>query len=298
MMARSNSTREDCNLCSVVQHQRVVIQNNHKENLVGILHETGSEEVVILCHGYRSCKDRIPMVNLAAAFGNEGISAFRFDFAGNGDSEGSFQYGNYYREVDDLRAVMQYFEHEKKRSVAAIIGHSKGGNVVLLYASRFNDVHNVVNISGRFNLSRGIEGRLGKDYLKRIKQYGFIDVANRKGNIEYRVTEESLMDRLMTNTSAACQLIPQNCRKMVGGCRVLTIHGSADKIVGMEDGMEFAKHIINHQLHIINGADHEYTSHQNELASIVLHFVKPRSNHDSPTTSYTRPPDKSLRSCL
>ena len=29
-------------------------------------------------------QDRIPMVNLAAAFGNEGISAFRFDFAGNG----------------------------------------------------------------------------------------------------------------------------------------------------------------------------------------------------------------------
>ncbi|KAI3692573.1 hypothetical protein L6452_32390 [Arctium lappa] len=291
MMARSNSTREDCNLnlCSV-HHQRVVIQNNHKENLVGILHETGSEEVVILCHGYRSCKDRIPMVNLAAALGNEGISAFRFDFAGNGDSEGSFQYGNYYREVDDLRAVMQYFEHEK-RSVAAIIGHSKGGNVVLLYASRFNDVHTVVNISGRFNLSRGIEGRLGKDYLHRIKQYGFIDVANRKGNIEYRVTEESLMDRLTTNTSAACQLIPQNCR-------VLTIHGSADKIVGMEDGMEFAKHILNHQLHIIDGADHEYTSHQNDLASIVLHFVKAGSNRDSPTASYTRAPDKSLRSCL
>ncbi|XP_024963130.1 uncharacterized protein LOC112503299 isoform X2 [Cynara cardunculus var. scolymus] len=289
MMARSNSTREDCNLYLVeqIQHQRVVIQNNHKENLVGILHETGSKEVVILCHGYRSCKDRIPMVNLAAAFGNEGISAFRFDFAGNG--EGSFQYGNYYREVDDLRAVMQYFDQEK-RSVAAIIGHSKGGNVVLLYASRFNDVHSVVNISGRFNLNRGIEGRLGKDYLQRMKQYGFIDVANKKGNIEYRVTEESLIDRLTTNTRAACQLIPQNCR-------VLTIHGSADKIVGMEDGLEFAKHILNHQLHIINGADHEYTSHQDELASAVLHFVKAGSNHDSPA-SYTQAADKSLRSCL
>ncbi|GKB73365.1 serine/threonine-protein kinase AFC2, partial [Tanacetum coccineum] len=57
----------------------------------------------------------------------------------------------------------------------------------------FKDVNNVVNISGRFDLRRGIEGRLGKDYLKRIKQYGFIDVASRKG--------------------AACQLIPQTCRR-------------------------------------------------------------------------------------
>nr|XP_043627550.1 uncharacterized protein LOC122599159 isoform X2 [Erigeron canadensis] len=162
-----------------IRHQRVVIQNSYKEKLVGILHETGSMEVVIVCHGFRSCKDRIPMVNLATAFANEGITAFRFDFAGNGDSEGSFQYGNYYREVDDLQAVMQFFEHEK-RSVAAIIGHSKGGNVVLFYASRFHNVHNVVNISGRFDLKRGIEGRLGKDYLQRIKEHGFIDVATKK----------------------------------------------------------------------------------------------------------------------
>lgn len=56
-----------------------------------------------------------------------------------------------------------------------------GGNVVLLYASMFNDVSKVVNISGRFNLERGIEGRLGKDFLQRIKQNGFIDVKNKRG---------------------------------------------------------------------------------------------------------------------
>ncbi|KAI7741576.1 hypothetical protein M8C21_019853 [Ambrosia artemisiifolia] len=126
------------------QDQRVVIQNSHSEKLVGILHETGLTEVVIVCHGFRSCKDRIPMVNLVVAFAIEGIGAFRFDFAGNG---------------------------------------------------------------------------------------------------------------------------------------VLSIHGSADKIVPMDDAMEFAKRILNHKLHIINGADHEYTCHQNELASIALDFVKNSSSH-------------------
>nr|GEV11376.1 alpha/beta hydrolases superfamily protein [Tanacetum cinerariifolium] len=162
-----------------IHHKREIIQNKYKENLVGILHETGSKEVVIVFHGYRSYKDKIPMVNrnLAVAFSNKGISAFRFDFTGNG--EGSFQYRNNYREVDDLRSVIKCFEQEK-RFVTAIIGYSKGGNVVLFYALRFKVVNNVVNISGRFDLRRGIEGRLGKDYLKRMKQYGFIDVANRK----------------------------------------------------------------------------------------------------------------------
>lgn len=56
--------------------------------------------------------------------------------------------------------------------------------------------------------------------------------------------------------------------------RVLTVHGSVDEIVPRNDALEFAKFIFNHKLHIIDGADHEYTSHQDELASIVLDFIR------------------------
>ncbi|KAG6772596.1 hypothetical protein POTOM_024013 [Populus tomentosa] len=273
-----------------VQQRRVVIENNHGEKLSGILHETGSKQLVIVCHGFQSSKERIPMVNLAAALEKEGISAFRFDFAGNGESEGSFQYGNYRREAEDLRAVVQHFRREN-RVISAVIGHSKavcwhlnihsmasliqdyiaGGNVVLLYASKYNDVHTVVNISGRFNLEKGMEGRLGKDFLLRLKQHGHIDVFNRKGKFEYRVTEESLKDRLTTDIHAVCLLIQQECR-------VLTVHGSMDKIVPAEDASEFAKFIPNHKLHIIKGANHEYTSHQGELTSVVLDFLRENFN--------------------
>lgn len=253
-----------------VQQRRVVIENNHGEKLSGILHETGSKQLVIVCHGFQSSKERIPMVNLAAALEKEGISAFRFDFAGNGESEGSFQYGNYRREAEDLRAVVQHFRREN-RVISAVIGHSKGGNVVLLYASKYNDVHTVVNISGRFNLEKGMEGRLGKDFLLRLKQHGYIDVFNRKGKYEYRVTEESLKDRLTTDNHAVCLLIQQECR-------VLTVHGSMDKIVPAEDASEFAKFIPNHKLHIIKGANHEYTSHQGELTSVVLDFLRENFN--------------------
>ncbi|KAK6927272.1 Serine aminopeptidase, S33 [Dillenia turbinata] len=268
-----------------IQQHKVTIRNSHSENLVGILHETGSKELVILCHGFRSSKERIPMVNLAAALAKEGISAFRFDFAGNGESEGSFQYGNYHKESDDLRAVVQHF-FEEKRQVFAIVGHSKGGNVVLLYASKYNDVHTVINISGRFDLGKGIESRLGKDFLGRIKANGFIDVKNRKGKFQYRVTEESLMDRLTTDTRSASLLISRNCRSdttdhfatysynFPAVVRVLTIHGSMDNIVPVNDAFEFVNLIPNHKLHIIQGADHEYTLHQVELAAVVLDFIK------------------------
>jgi hypothetical protein len=38
-----------------------------------------------------------------------------------------------------------------------------------------------VNISGRFALERGMEGRLGKNFMRRINEDGYIDVKNKKG---------------------------------------------------------------------------------------------------------------------
>lgn len=52
-----------------------------------------------------------------------------------------------------------------------------------MYTAKYNDIHAIVNISGRFNLQQGIEGRLGKDFLQRIKQDGFIDVKNKRGGL-------------------------------------------------------------------------------------------------------------------
>lgn len=49
-------------------------------------------------------------------------SNFTFYFR---ESEGSFQYGNYRREADELRNVVEFF-HAEKRLIAAVIGHSKG----------------------------------------------------------------------------------------------------------------------------------------------------------------------------
>ncbi|XP_020529523.1 uncharacterized protein LOC18444730 isoform X2 [Amborella trichopoda] len=268
--------------------QTVIIPNKCNERLVGLLHEAESRPIIVLCHGFRSSKvyrhpslrplmhgwpnrrsnlkDDSTIKALTTALTREGISAFRFDFSGNGESEGSFQYGNYWKEVEDLRSVVEYFSGAQRKT-RAIIGHSKGGNAVLLYASKYHDVDTVVNVSGRFDLRQGIEGRLGKGFMEKIKNSGFIDVKDRNGKFDYRVTEESLMDRLNTDMSVATPMIAKHCR-------VLTIHGTKDEIIPVEDALEFDKLISNHKLHIIEGANHVYSSHRSELASTVVDFTK------------------------
>lgn len=264
-MADGNSAQTQSQSSLVVQ-ERITLTNKHGQKLVGVLDDTGSRELVVLCHGFRSSKESGTLVNLAAALVSEGISAFRFDFSGNGESEGQFLYGNYWGEAEDLYTVILYFAG-KERKVNTIIGHSKGGNIVLLYASKYHDISTVINISGRYALDKGIEDRLGKDFERRINEDGFIDVKNISGNVEYRVTKESLMDRLETDMKSAALSIPKNCR-------VLTIHGSKDEVIPVTDAFEFDKLITNHVLHVMDGADHCYNFHHNELASVVLSFIK------------------------
>ncbi|XP_022967814.1 uncharacterized protein LOC111467209 isoform X2 [Cucurbita maxima] len=255
----------------VAQHQKVIVPNKKGEKLVGILHDTGSAEVVILCHGFRSNKENDISVNIAKTLENEGISAFRFDFSGNGESEGSFQYGYYHGEADDLHAIIQYWR-AAGRVISGILGHSKGGDVVLLYASKYQDINFVINVSGRYDLKKGIKERLGDEFMERIEKEGYIDVKNKKGKVDYQVTWESLKDRLNTDMHEACLLIDKECR-------VFTVHGSADEVIPVEDAFEFDKIIPNHKLHVVEGANHCYTSHQTELASIVLNLIKTRLPH-------------------
>ncbi|KAJ4797232.1 Alpha/beta-Hydrolases superfamily protein [Rhynchospora pubera] len=248
---------------SNVSEERLEITNKHGEKLVGVLHNTGSKGVVILSHGFRATKEDNIMLNLTAALTKKGISTFRFDFAGNGESEGQFEFGNYRREADDLHSVVSFF-FQNNADVIAIVGHSKGGNVVLIYACTYDDVKMVLNLSGRFDLINGVKERFGEELLQKMERDGFIDMKDTKGT--YRVTKDSLMDRLNINMA-------EEVKKIKEECRVLTVHGTEDEIIPVHDAYEFAKLIPNHKLHIVNEANHCYTSHQAELASAVVDFI-------------------------
>ncbi|KAL6497368.1 hypothetical protein OROGR_029297 [Orobanche gracilis] len=252
--------------------QKVTILNKHGQKLVGILHETGSHQLVIFCHGSRSTKESRIMVDLATTFEREGISAFRFDFSGNGESEGSFQFANYFGEVEELRSVVEYFVG-LNRSTVAVLGHNKGGDVVLLYASKYHDIPAVINVSGRYDLKGGTEERYGKDMWERLERDGYIDVYSKTGELEYRVTEESMKERVNIDMHKACLSIDVSCR-------LLTVHGSADRTVPLKDAIQFAKILPNHQLKIIEGANHGFTfpskkkKKKDELVSTILPFVR------------------------
>ena len=83
---------------SRIADRRVTFQNAKHETLVGLLRDCG-HQAAILCHGWKSTKEQSMFVQLADRLEAEGLTTLRFDFSGNGESEGSFHYGNYKAEV-------------------------------------------------------------------------------------------------------------------------------------------------------------------------------------------------------
>lgn len=138
--------------------RRLKFTNALGEALVGVLVDTGSPGVTILCHGYMANKDMAAFPALAAALAVAGLSSFRFDHAcaWRGDSQrlGPFLMGNHAEEVGDMQAAAAFMRTHGKEPTC-LVGHSKGGTNVLRYAALVGDIPQVVWLAGRFRVREG-----------------------------------------------------------------------------------------------------------------------------------------------
>uniref|UniRef100_A0A0D3EQG9 Serine aminopeptidase S33 domain-containing protein n=1 Tax=Oryza barthii TaxID=65489 RepID=A0A0D3EQG9_9ORYZ len=83
-------------------------------------------------------------------------------------------------------------------------------------------------------MEKGIEERIGEGSIDRINKEGYLDVKDKSGSSQFTVQQMRLP---------------------------------------VEDAYEFAKHIPNHKLQVIEGANHNYTAHREELADAVVDFI-------------------------
>jgi len=88
-------------------------------------HGQGSGPYVFLCHGFGSDKEGSHRER-ADFLAENGFSAVRFDFRGNGGSTGEFAEQTLSSRVEDLVSVVKYFEPEDY----ALFGSSFGAKVV------------------------------------------------------------------------------------------------------------------------------------------------------------------------
>ncbi|CAD7703188.1 unnamed protein product [Ostreobium quekettii] len=251
-------------------HRSVRFKNRSGESLAGILVDPGSPIAVVLAHGFTLSKDWIHYPVLAERLADRSVGSFRFDFSGHGESEGRFEYGNFWKAVGDVRAAVEWLREEVEKRVVGLIGHSKGGIVAVLYASEFDDIPSVVNISGSFDLKSSVAERFGPDIFERLEECNELEIMhkNEDGKVQFKciLTKQSMDERMSMDMDAAARRIQRT--------NVLTIHGSADAIIPVAEAHKFSA-IRSHDVVIIDGADHNFSNleHGAALVDKLVEFL-------------------------
>ncbi len=109
---------------------------NKGEKLFGVLHlpsSSGKYPCVVMCHGFTGHKaeDHFLFTKAARKLAEQGIAAFRFDFRGSGDSEGTFDRMTVGTEISDAAEAIKFIKTHRniKKASIGVLGLSMGGFV-------------------------------------------------------------------------------------------------------------------------------------------------------------------------
>jgi uncharacterized protein len=222
---------------------------------------------------------------LALALASAGVSSFRFDhpmaYRSKSQRKGPFLMGNHDAEVADYVSAVDFITNQlhgsnDKKKVTCLLGHSKGGINVILYAAKYLNSSSssntlptkLVSLSGRFRVKDGILQRFGTNIMETLAMNGSMQRKEADGT-EWSMTLEDFRGRYDLDMEAAAKSIN------TGTAKILVLHGTGDGTIPWEESKECAEMIgVGHaELVLIEGADHNYTKHGSEMAAEVVKFV-------------------------
>ncbi|HTG43844.1 MAG TPA: alpha/beta fold hydrolase [Verrucomicrobiae bacterium] len=215
----------------------------------------GAKVIVLIGHGVTGNKDRPFVVALAEGLAKAGIPAVRFSFSGNGASGGKFSASTVSKEVEDLGAVL---DAVPDRSVC-YVGHSMGGAVGVLRASRDPRIKALVSLAGMVHTKAFAEREFGG--VKPGEGFMWDDT-----NCPLSQTYMDDMAKIGTVLNDAPKIrVPW-----------LLVHGSEDDVVPIQDSHDiFAKANDPKQMVELPGANHVFAgSHTAPMISQVVSWVQ------------------------
>ena len=227
------------------------------------------KKIIIFCHGYKGFKDWGAWNIMAETFANAGFFFIKFNFSHNGGTVDNpidfpdleaFGTNNYTKELDDLETVIDWisgnsdFKNEINLEAIILIGHSRGGGIVLLKANEDNRIKKVITLAGVCDFEKRT-ATIGD--LEQWKKDGVKYVLNGRTKQQmphfYQFYEDFVKNKERFNVKKAAEnlKIPQ-----------LIIHGDADTSVLIDEAENLHKWNPKSEYQIIENANHVFnTSH-------------------------------------
>jgi pimeloyl-ACP methyl ester carboxylesterase len=125
--------------------QPVHFKNSIGETLSGTLHRPADATGYgfVLGHCFTCSQHTRILIDLSNTLTGLGISVLRFDFSGNGKSEGLFEKSTYTKQVEEMGVAVDFMKKNGADQVL-IGGHSMGGMVSIFTAAKRNDIMGVI----------------------------------------------------------------------------------------------------------------------------------------------------------
>jgi len=111
----------------------------HRVSAILTVPDNGTDRIAVLCHGFLSSKTSSTNNALTRSLVDHGVGTFRFDFFGQGESDGPFEQITTTLGVEQAQAAIDLMKEKGYRRIG-LMGSSFGGLVATLTASQRTDL--------------------------------------------------------------------------------------------------------------------------------------------------------------
>lgn len=132
--------------------------------------EENSNTAIIMCHGFSGSSSGIMSPKIAEQLSKDYLVC-RFDFRGQGDSDGNFHKSSISLELEDLDYVVKHIKSNYSPKNIILLGHSFGCAIAFLYAQN-NQIQGLVSLSGEGDLEKAIEYEFSEQQMKEFEENG------------------------------------------------------------------------------------------------------------------------------
>jgi len=249
--------------------EQIHFKNHDGEKLAGTLHlpDQPSKFGVVLGHCFTCTQHTTILRRLAKDLIEEGFIALRFDFSGNGQSEGEFSQSTYSKQIAEMQKAAEIVA-SNGAAWTGLAGHSMGGLISFLTASQTESVNAVCAIGSRITAMKATHflSQTQREILENTGQVSFTS----RGRF-LTVTEDFFSDA----DHFELQMILKAFHKPL-----LMVNGDKDEIIPVQEAHR-AREIGDGSVdvEIIAGADHMFSrkDHRERVSALVVDWFKKQS---------------------
>ena len=253
--------------------KRIQFDNHMGEALSGTLQlpDAPGRFGVVLLHCFTCSRHTSILRQIAQDLKAAGMASLRFDFSGNGQSEGRFTDSTYSKMLVEVDLAVKRLSGEGVARIG-LAGHSMGASLAVLAAQRSEKIVAVCAMAGRLS---GTNARhiLSPAQQAAIKDTGRVCFMSRGRDLE--LTESFFSD-------ADAFDLPEMLKTL--RVPLLVVHGDEDETVPVSEAYRAeALNPANTRLAIMPGADHMFSSGEDRttISRTVADWFRVQNNRHS-----------------